>query len=183
MMIFHYLTGCSTKIPNWIQRLLNRNGKSAFDDYDDSEERIVGGPIALAPIPWQAHITIMVEGEPFQCGGTILDEETILSAAHCFRLGKQLGAMMVETGITANPLFERKFDINEETSNVKEVIVHPKYQSVTKGDDIAIIKLKKPLTFNKNTKPACLPEPTFSPDGELGVVSGWGRTSSSKTLV
>jgi len=83
--------GCSTEIPNWIQRSLRRKGKSAFDDYDYGE-RIVGGRVALEPIPWQAHITIMIGNEPFQCGGTILDEETILSAAHCYKK-KRLGQL------------------------------------------------------------------------------------------
>ena len=165
-----------------MQRSLRRNGKSAFDE-DDFEDRIVGGPIALEPIPWQAHLTIMTGSDPFQCGGTILDEETILTAAHCVGL-KPLGPIKVETGIINNPLLERDFVIDEKTSNVEKVIVHPNFEGVHKGDDIAILKLKKPLIFNEYVKPACLPEPSFFPeDGILGVVSGWGRTSSSKTLV
>merc|ERR1719436_1416623 len=36
-----------------------------------------------------------------------------------------------------------------------------------------------PLTFDNDTKPACLPKPSFSPeDRELGIVSGWGHISS-----
>merc|ERR1712050_51681 len=120
------LPGCSTEIPNWIQRSLRRNGKSGFDE-DDFEDRIVGGKIALEPIPWQAHITIMIGRESFQCGGTILDEETILSAAHCFN-SKQVGPIKVETGILANPVLERNFVINEKTSNVKEVIIYPTFE-------------------------------------------------------
>ena len=165
-----------------MQRSLRRNGKSAFDE-DDFEDRIVGGPSALEPIPWQAHLTMMIGSEAFQCGGTILDEETILTAAHCLN-SKQLGPIKVETGILANPVLERNFNINEKTSNVKEVIVYPNFEGPTKGDDIAILKLKMPLTFDNDTKPACLPKPSFSPeDRELGIVSGWGRISSSKTLV
>jgi len=169
--------GCSTEIPKWMQRSLRRNGKSAFDE-DDFEDRIAGGPIALEPIPWQAHLTMMIGSEAFQCGGTILDEETILTAAHCLN-SKQLGPIKVETGVLANPVLERNFDINEKTSNVKKVIVYPNFEAPTKGDDIAILKLKMPLTFDNDTKPACLPKPSFSPeDRELGIVSGWGRISS-----
>ena len=36
---------------------------------------------AASPIPWQASIVI---DNAYRCGGTILDEWTILSAAHCF---------------------------------------------------------------------------------------------------
>jgi secreted trypsin-like serine protease len=169
------IIGCSTKIPPWMQTSLSRNGRSGFND---SEERIVGGFKALEPIPWQAHITIMVGSKSNQCGGTILDEETILTAAHCLKFNP-LGPIKVETGIIDNPLLKRNFVINEKDSNVKEVLIHPDFENVEKGDDIAILKLKTPLTFDNDTNSACLPEPTFSPeDKELGFVSGWGRYST-----
>jgi len=160
---------CSTMIPPWIERSLSRTKRSSFED------KIVGGTTALSPIPWQAHITIMKGGLSFQCGGTILDEETILSAAHCYQ---KVGPVKVETGIIHNPTLERSVDIDENTSNVREIINHPQYDSVTKDNDIAILKLKTPLDFNDDVKPACLPDPSFSPEnGDLGVVSGWGRVS------
>ena len=43
--------------------------------------KIVGGQIAPYPIPWQ--VSVQIGGSHF-CGGTILDNYTILSAAHCF---------------------------------------------------------------------------------------------------
>ena len=47
---------------------------------NDIKARIINGKSAESPIPWQVHV------HSFKgiCGGTILDEETILSAAHCF---------------------------------------------------------------------------------------------------
>ena len=48
--------------------------------------RIINGQFAPTPIPWQVliHASFNSIGKSFTCGGTILDEETILSAAHCF---------------------------------------------------------------------------------------------------
>ena len=46
-----------------------------------SQQRIVGGVEAESNIPWQ--VLIFINNE-FMCGGTILDQMTILSAAHCF---------------------------------------------------------------------------------------------------
>ena len=46
-----------------------------------SQQRIVGGVEAESNIPWQ--VLIFIKNE-FMCGGTILDQMTILSAAHCF---------------------------------------------------------------------------------------------------
>ena len=58
---------------------------------------------------------------------------------------------------------------------MKNVIIHPQYNKVTQDNDIAIVKLKLPLTFNNNVKNACLPESSFAPQTSA-VVSGWGRT-------
>ena len=62
---------CS-KIPSWIKNALNA--------------KIINGQFADSPIPWQVrvHASFNSLGKSFACGGTILDEETILSAAHCF---------------------------------------------------------------------------------------------------
>ena len=52
--------------------------KSTFTD------RIVGGKKANGPIPWQVSIQLRKGIWKHFCGGTILDANTILSAAHCF---------------------------------------------------------------------------------------------------
>merc|ERR1712051_516937 len=43
-------------------------------------------------------------------------------------------------------------------------------------NDIAILKLKTPLTFNDKVQRACLPEASFVPTGKA-VASGWGLVS------
>ena len=52
-------------------------------------EEIVNGEEADKPIPWQVSVGYLkkpgdLDTFSHQCGGTILDEHTILSAAHCF---------------------------------------------------------------------------------------------------
>ena len=69
-------------------------------------------------------------------------------------------------------------NFDAKTSNVEEIINHPNYDDSTHNNDIAILRLKTPLTFTKDIQPACLPDPSlFLEDEELGVVSGWGRTT------
>ena len=43
---------------------------------------IVGGQLAPSPIPWQ--VSVQKYNSHF-CGATILDNSTLLSAAHCFQ--------------------------------------------------------------------------------------------------
>ena len=74
---------CS-KIPSWIKNALN--------------SKIINGQDAVSPIPWQVRLIVTFNslGQSFLCGGTILDEETILSAAHCFiKPGKIIQYLLV----------------------------------------------------------------------------------------
>ena len=58
--------------------------KSALSD------RIVGGKSADSAIPWQVSLRWQANtGEYHFCGGTILNANTVLSAAHCFPNGHQ----------------------------------------------------------------------------------------------
>ena len=135
--------------------------------------KIVGGEYAPTPIPWQVH----VRGPP--CGGTILDETTILSAAHCFYPPLPTSNYYIEAGKKDEASFDGQ------TISVKEVIIHPMYNEEEGhpfDNDVAILKLKSPLTFNENVQPACLPpNPSFRPENnlerDLAVTSGWGDTS------
>lgn len=47
----------------------------------------------------------------------------------------------------------------------------------TPVDDIALLKLKKPVKFNENVRPACLPFPGEQFEaGTVCTVAGWGHT-------
>lgn len=51
---------------------------------------------------------------------------------------------------------------NEATYEVEAIITHHKYQSETYNNDIALMKLAKPIKFSRFIVPACLPEPDFA---------------------
>ena len=56
----------------------------------------------------------------------------------------------------------------------KSITVHEKYDDGS-HDDIAVIKLEKPLSFNENVGPACLPKKSYDPKaGTECFISGWG---------
>ena len=65
-------------------------------EFMKKSDRIVGGHFAPSYIPWQAQVFLGIESywsqgeEGHQCGATILDAKTILSAAHCFYAGEEL---------------------------------------------------------------------------------------------
>ena len=65
-------------------------------------------------------------------------------------------------------------------------IIHPFYDEFNNGqvakydNDIAILKLKEPLTFNADVLPARLPDSTLNPELKRtsATVSGWGTVRS-----
>ncbi|XP_046450136.1 trypsin-1-like [Daphnia pulex] len=115
------------------------------------------------------------------CGGSILDENTILDAAHCvdganipnLRIVAGEHSLSVESGLEQNRLVTR-------------VATHPRYNSATYEDDISLIFLDAPLDLSvPSAKAISLPPPTSELDPPAGTVvtcSGWGTTSSGGSI-
>lgn len=62
---------------------------------------------------------------------------------------------------------------------VENITIHDKYSRRTRSNDIALIKLKKPVTITKFVRPACLYN---KDDNPIGVqVTGWGLTEANGT--
>ena len=57
-----------------------------------------------------------------------------------------------------------------------KVIRHERYDGRTLKNDIALLKLEKPLEFNEFVQPAKLPHQEQETSGDC-IVSGWGATS------
>jgi len=140
------------------------------------ETRIVGGKFAAKPIPWQVSIRADATSGHY-CGGTILDKNTILSAAHCFY---DNGSLQPAANMDLEYIVAGAVKLNDNTGvqaiQVAKRVEYKdggnKYDHMTNNNDIIILKLKSPLTFNANVQPACLPEASFT--SNKAIVSGWG---------
>jgi len=147
--------------------------------------RIVGGTQARQGAwPW-AVILGRSRGGRFSvmCGGTLVDEDTIVTAAHCFdSIPGQQGPNMVRLGdhdITTTGDGATPVDIS-----IARSIQHPGWNSNTLADDICIVKLSRPVTYSRNIKRACLPDAYKGQDlpsvmsNPDPVIIGWGSTFS-----
>merc|ERR1719308_193333 len=148
--------------------------------------RIVGGSEARQGAwPWAVILGRSRFGGGFQvmCGGTLVDEDTIVTAAHCFdSVPGQQGPNMVRLGdhdITTTGDGATPVDIS-----IARSIQHPGWNSNTLSDDIAIVKLSRPVTYSRNIRRACLPDSYKGQDlpsllrNAPPTIIGWGSTFS-----
>lgn len=143
-------------------------GVSQYRDAGVVQSRIISGHDARPnEFPWQ--VSLQMRGR-HGCGGMVLNERFILTAAHCLR-GGPLNAYRVVAGAHNVSTIE----CSQQKVSIDKARIHPEYDDPTNFGDIAVLKLKKPLTLSKDVMPACLPEKCHSSYiGLNAVISGWG---------
>lgn len=66
---------------------------------------------------------------------------------------------------------------------VSAIIRHRNFDQNTYNHDIALLRLRKPVTFNKGIQPICLPQESIDPSGKVGTVVGWGKKFENLILL
>ncbi|XP_014616401.1 PREDICTED: serine protease nudel [Polistes canadensis] len=135
---------------------------------------IIGGRTS-APEAWPYLIAMYKDGN-FHCGGVILNEYWILTAAHCLVQAKHY--YEIQAGIL------RRLSFSPMTQNriAKNIVIHPNYDPNLMKNDVGLVMLDTPLRFNRWVRPACLPEEKISGSiwnqapsvDTMCVVLGWG---------
>ena len=131
--------------------------------------RVVGGVATdIKDHPWQVELNIPApDGQSFLCGGSLIQDKWILTAAHCFAHAKPAGEVVrAKSGVT-----------NREAGawlDTDAVFVHEGYNGGTHENDIALVRLRFapageiiPLAHAGQQLKPC----------ELLEVTGWGRTA------
>lgn len=120
----------------------------------------------------------------FICGGSLISQRLIVTAAHCIQGKTEVTRRKAEEAtfylgkINLNTLNGEQGNI---LSGVSQFIVHDEwhYNSESYDADIAIAVLTRVVTYSKFVKPICLWTSTTGYDdliGKHGYVAGWGKT-------
>ncbi|KFB50037.1 AGAP011920-PA-like protein [Anopheles sinensis] len=155
--------GLAASALGWIKvpdnYLINNNG------------RIVGGEDA-APnqFPYQASLRSASMGH--FCGGTIINNCYILSAAHCDPNANRTKFVVVGS------IF---LDNGGVTHDVVRVINHPNYNADTLENDINLVKVSPYITYNEAVQP--MPIAAHYAESGPAVVSGWGHLEWKQIFV
>nr|XP_040233723.2 phenoloxidase-activating factor 3-like [Anopheles coluzzii] len=144
-----------------------------------------GQPARAYAFPWMALLETSVSDD-LPCGGSLISDRHILTAAHCVKARKVVG---VRVGV--HDLNERQRDCDDrihfkddeydsgeseeeeeavdgaeysascgppaQRIPIETIVTHPKYSARSKRNDLAIIRLQYPAIIGYNVIPICLP--------------------------
>jgi len=118
--------------------------------------------------PWQ--ILMLNQGRG-GCGGTLISDRWVVTAAHCVHRDRRASSYKVRVGDTDLT----KQEGSEVEHQVKKLIVAPTWNPNKLRDDLALFLLEKPVQFNKWVQPACLPKHNATIGSRKCYISGWGK--------
>nr|ACO11627.1 Trypsin precursor [Caligus rogercresseyi] len=145
--------------------------------------------VAVSAGPSQRHSGRIYGGEevepnsvPFQislhqkpgfhfCGGSILDKDTVITAAYCCHLLSPSDVLVVAG--------EHNLSLesgDEQSVDVEKIITHEFSGSFGNNYNVCLLKLKSSLELNDKVKAVSLPKTDEEFTGDV-VVSGWGVDS------
>nr|CAD7456465.1 unnamed protein product [Timema tahoe] len=134
----------------------------------DKNPRIIGGsPAFQGQFPYQ--VSLRLSGSSHFCGGVIINQRTVLTAAHCLQ-GVRTSDLRVIAGT-----IDRTISIV--SRQVNRVTRHPGFGMLSNNipiHDVALLRLSSSLTLGKNNVNS-IRLSDFQPwEGTKCTISGWG---------
>ncbi|KAL7297618.1 hypothetical protein TKK_0009289 [Trichogramma kaykai] len=110
---------------------------------------------------------------PFHCGGVIISEYHVLTAAHCILGNPESEVNRIEVVAGSN----KRIDSSAVVHKVQSIAVHDQPRFFYDIGDIAVIKVAEPFKFSSKIQPVKLPKHNYvvAPRTPV-VVTGWGET-------
>ncbi|XP_031786066.1 chymotrypsin-1 [Nasonia vitripennis] len=138
------------------------------------QPRIRNGQNAkLGQFPYQAMLLLNNHN---LCGGSIIHKRWILTAAHCIKKTPNVDQYKIAIGgVKSNTKDSTKY-------TVEAIVKHEEFSDSFYDGlyDIALIRLKSDIRFNKYVSPIKLPTNNSNQyENDLAVLSGWGLTRNT----
>ena len=152
----------------------------------DLSTRVVGGSEAsIANWPYLVSVQVRTSEGSFVCGGNLIDDRRVLTAAHC-----------VLDGFAALPVADVRvvagrddpFASDVVASQVARLAVHPGYERRPRDQgeggpyDVALLELAEPVTQPSIRLATEADAAAYAP-GVVAGIAGWGATRSGGSAV
>ncbi|MDA9599434.1 serine protease [bacterium] len=140
--------------------------------------RIIGGVIPDSPLSKYAHVVaIFVQSgmsEYFRCGGTLISNVHVMSAAHCFF--DRAGVSNVGAYSSVVVRFGAHADVNAGamTASVVRIDGHPEFSDITWDNDVSVLTLSSPVDVASYPPVVLAWNPADINVGQIAHVVGWG---------
>uniref|UniRef100_A0A2K5LFI8 pancreatic elastase II n=1 Tax=Cercocebus atys TaxID=9531 RepID=A0A2K5LFI8_CERAT len=129
--------------------------------------------------PWQVSLQYTSNGNWYHtCGGSLINNSWVLTAAHCISSSRTYRVALGRHNLYIA-------ESGSLTVSVSKTVVHPDWDSsdVSKGYDIALLKLANPVSLTDKIQLACLPPAgAILPNNYPCYVTGWGNLQTNGTL-
>ncbi|XP_058526707.1 plasminogen isoform X3 [Ochotona princeps] len=132
-------------------------------------QRVVGGCVSY-PHSWPWQISLRTRFGQHFCGGTLIDPQWVVTAAHCLERSNVASSYRVILGAHQEKNLE---------PHVQDIIVGKIFLEPSRSD-IALLKLSSPAVITNQVIPACLPASNYMvADRTVCYITGWGETQGT----
>jgi secreted trypsin-like serine protease len=139
-------------------------------DAQDYQAQVVGGTeVPNGKYPFVAFVQGKMDGLRYFCGGSLIDQDSVLTAAHCAK-GVRASTMTVTVGRTVLSSDQGQ------TRKVSRAFVHPRFNQFTWANDAAVLRLSRPVSGIAPIERAAASQDYLERPGRFATVAGWGNT-------
>lgn len=124
-----------------------------------------GFQMNITKAPWQ----VSIHGPDIMCGGSIIGDHWVLTAANCLRFMHDPTTIFIRMGSNYKDKEGKKFTLDQ-------IIQHPKYQGATSDYDFGLLRTVESIPFGSEIQPIKLPNIGSVPNDVVYLISGWGAT-------